>query len=301
MNEGATAVRISWQAHVVHGVVAVLFRLAPKDEEKQRRKLQARGRTGGSAPKRLKGITVTTSERHGMQVIRLAPEGGRPARTVFYCHGGAYVNGAVGLHWAFLRKLALETQAELVVPLYPLGPVDTAATTVPAVAAILAEEKATVVMGDSAGGGLALAVTQVVRDDGGSLPQHMVLIAPWLDVRNADPRQRAMERGDIMLGVDGLRAAGRLYAGDLALDDPLVSPLLGELRGLPPITVLVGTKDLLSVDARELVRRCQEADQAIELVEAPGMQHVYPILPFLPEARQARMQIAEIVRSTPAG
>lgn len=290
--------QISWQARAVHGVVGVLFRLAPKDEDKQRRKLQARGRTGGSRPKRLKRVAVTTSQRHGMEVVRLLPEGAKPARRVFYCHGGAYVNGAVGLHWTFLRRLTLETQSEFVVPLYPLAPFDTAATTVPAVAAILAEEAADVVMGDSAGGGLALAVTQLVRDNAGPVPTRMVLIAPWLDVRNADPRQRAMERGDIMLGVDGLRAAGRMYAGDLAVDDPRVSPIFGELRGLPPITVLVGTQDLLSVDAHELVRRCTEADQPIDLVEAVGMQHVYPILPFLPEARQGRAQIAEIVKST---
>lgn len=289
---------MSWQARVLAGVLRAASHFAPRNLDRVRDKLQQRGHTGGSAPGKLKGVHITTWESHGMTIVRLTPSGAAPTKTVFYCHGGSYCYEAAGLHWQFLRRLVLETQAAFEVPMYPLAPVDTAGSTVPAVTAVLAGLSPSVVMGDSAGGGLALAVLQQLRDQGAPQPDKLILIAPWLDVRTADPRQRELERGDLMLRVSMLQAAGQMYAGELPLDHPFVTPVLGDLRGLPPISLFVGTRDMLSVDAQELVRRCREVGTPLDLIEAPGMQHVYPILPFLPEATQARADIAALIRST---
>jgi acetyl esterase/lipase len=76
-----------------------------------------------------------------------------------------------------------------------------------------------------------------------------------------------------------------------------VSPLLGQLDGLAPIELFSGTHDVLNVDAHRLVDRATEAGTPIRLHEAPGMPHVYPLLPFMPEGRAARDVVVELVRS----
>jgi acetyl esterase/lipase len=188
------------------------------------------------------------------------------------------------------------------VPIYRLAPHATAANTVPAMADLVEAlmERAgpgnVAVMGDSAGGGLSLAVAQELHDRGGAQPVRIILIAPWLDASVSDPRQRELDVRDRMLGVEGLAACGRLYAGELDLRDPRVSPLFGDLRGLAPMTVFCGTEDILHPDALALVDRLREAGVDVEYHEGRGMQHDYPLLPLIPEGRAAREVIVRRVR-----
>jgi len=148
-------------------------------------------------------------------------------------------------------------------------------------------------MGDSAGGGLALAVAQALRERGHS-PARLVLIAPWLDATVSHPDQPAVARRDAMLTIDGLVEAARIYAGDVGLDDALVSPIHGEMTGLPPATIFTGTSDLLLPDSRRLLDACRAAGTPCELVEGSAMQHVYPLLP-IPEAKPALDRIYSLV------
>ena len=152
-----------------------------------------------------------------------------------------------------------------------------------------------VLMGDSAGGGLALAVGQGLRDRG-VRPRRMVLLAPWLDVATDDPASRAIADRDPMLAIPGLIEAGRAYAGPLALDDPRVSPIHGSLGGLPPITVFTGTEDLLNPDSHRLAEACAAAGVSCELIETAGQPHVYPVLPTR-EGQAARRQIISRLRA----
>jgi len=213
---------------------------------------------------------------------------------VVYLHGGSYTYEITPFHWRLVRSLALAAPAEFDVPIYPLAPRSTAASTVLAMTELLegltrevGAERVTV-MGDSAGGGMALALAQQLRDRRGQQPARVILISPWLDVTVSDPRQRDIEPRDRMIGIEGLRECGRLYAGDLDARDPRVSPLFGDLRDLPPITVFSSTDDILNADARALLARAQAAGVDLDYHEAEGMQHVYPILPLVPEGREAR-------------
>jgi monoterpene epsilon-lactone hydrolase len=98
-----------------------------------------------------------------------------------------------------------------------------------------------------------------------------------------------------MLAAAGLREAARTYACGLPLDDPRVSPLHGELAGLPPITVFTGTRDLVNPDSHRLSQLCTMAGTPCELIEMPGLPHVYPLMPT-PEARAARTRMIELLR-----
>lgn len=258
-----------------------------------------------SPPARVaKAVAIDVREAGGARVYDLSPPGGGAVdRAVLYLHGGAYTYEIESVHWQFVSYLARKVPARVTVPIYPLAPIATAERTVAAMVALLAElidgfgPGNVSVMGDSAGGGLSLAVAQQLRDTGAPQPRRIVLISPWLDVTMSDARQPAIEPRDHLLGIDGLAECGRLYAGSLDLRDPRVSPLYGDLAGLAPIDVYAGTDDLLFPDSERLVERCREAGGAITLHRAEGMQHVYPLLPLIEAGATARR---EIVRSVQA-
>ncbi|MFJ6795271.1 alpha/beta hydrolase fold domain-containing protein [Streptomyces sp. NPDC091268] len=234
-------------------------------------------------------------------VYEVSPRGAEPTARVLYLHGGGYIDELVRPHWSMVRTLVTAARARVVVPAYTLAPRGTADRTVPAAADLLSGliagggEGGTVLIGDSAGAGLALAAAQRLRDRTGAQPTRIVLISPWLDVSLSHPDQAAIEAADPMLARAGLREAGRLYAGNLALDDPRVSPLHGSFAGLAPLTVFAGGRDLLVTDSRELVRRARAAGAEVEFHEEPGQAHVYPLLP-VPEGRAARGRIVDLVR-----
>jgi acetyl esterase/lipase len=220
-----------------------------------------------------------------------------PRRTIVYVHGGAYVNPPVVQHWDLVAALATENDARVVAPLYPLAPGGTAATVVPLMvdvdAAVRAAHGPRVVWaGDSAGGGLALAAAVALRDRGRALPDHLVLLAPWLDVTMSNPGVDAAAPRVPSLAVPGLQHAGRLWAGNTHPRDPLVSPGFADLDELPPTTVVVGDRDLFAPDCRELAERAERAGVDVSLVEAADGFHVFPAVTFPPESRAARRAIS---------
>ncbi|MEU6212684.1 alpha/beta hydrolase fold domain-containing protein [Streptomyces sp. NPDC051815] len=238
-------------------------------------------------------------------VYDVCPRGVEPSAQVLYVHGGGYVDELDRPHWELVRTLVVRARARVVVPAYTLAPRGTADRTVPIATDLLSGliasggDGGTVLIGDSAGAGLALAAAQRLRDRDREQPSRIVLISPWLDVTVSHPDQAALEAADPVLARAGLREAGRLYAGTLAPDDPRVNPLHGGFAGLAPMTVFTGTRDVLTTDSRELLRRAREDGAEVEFHEAAGLPHGYPLLP-LPEGRAARARIVELVRSAGA-
>ncbi|MFD2119248.1 alpha/beta hydrolase fold domain-containing protein [Streptomyces cirratus] len=235
-------------------------------------------------------------------VYDISPRGSEAVAQVLYVHGGAYINELVRPHWSMIRTLVARARARVVVPAYILAPRGTADRNVPVAADLLSGliesggAGGTVLIGDSAGAGLALAAAQRLRDRTGAQPSRIVLISPWLDVTMSHPAQPDIERADPLLARPGLAEAGRLYAGTLAADDPRVSPLLGSFEGLAPLTVFTGTRDVLTTDSRELLRRARADGVDVEFHEEAGLPHGYPLLP-VPEGRVARDRIVDLVRA----
>jgi epsilon-lactone hydrolase len=147
-----------------------------------------------------------------------------------------------------------------------------------------------VLMGDSAGGGLAVGVAQAVAARPGPQPTHLVALAPWLDLTGDTPGTAETAPLDPWLTLTKLKLYGTWWgAGDPPED--AASPLSGDLAGLPPTLVLCGTRDLLLPQSRAFVRGARAAGTDVEYVEEPGLLHVYPLLP-VPEARRAWRQVA---------
>lgn len=222
-----------------------------------------------------------------------------PEKVIYYFHGGAYINDPLIFHWRYLVKLALKTNFTIIVPIYPKLPRNTYKEAFQAIHALYDElvekyDAPFIFMGDSAGGGLALAFAQDVKMHHKKIPQHIVLHSAWLDVRGEDPRYKKLEKLDPMLGVLGAQELGRMWANDLDLRDYKVSPLHGELRGIGQITLFVGTGELLLVDAQMLLEKVKQQEIPINYFEYPKMNHAFPVFP-IPEAKKALQTLLKII------
>ena len=235
-------------------------------------------------PPSLTGVVVSRRQEHGWVVFTVSAP--RPSgRTALYLHGGSFVYEIAKQHWSLIADLVRTTGVTITVPIYPLAPTGTAATVIPVVADLAVSLGDPVIMGDSAGGAIALAAAQMLRDRGTAL--RTILISPELDLTLSDPMLKKIEPWDPWLAIPGAAVANELWAGDLPLTDPLVSPMLGSLEGLGPVTIFCGTRDMLFADATAFVGRAKRAGVPVDFHQGPGMIHVYPLLP-IPEAAAAR-------------
>ncbi|PGH52060.1 alpha/beta hydrolase fold domain-containing protein [Streptomyces sp. Ru87] len=285
------------------GMFAAGKKLGYRDTGEVRRKVerqQTRPKPYGPPKKLDRTCDIALDFRNGWPCYRVSPSGTRPATEVLYLHGGAYIEEIGANHWHLIRQLATDGPAHVTVPLYPLAPRGTARGFVPAateLAASLTERAAgpTVFMGDSAGGGMALALAQRLRDSGRTPPDELVLISPWLDVSMENPGIAELQPGDPMLAVEPLRFAGALWADGLAPGDPMVSPVNGGTAGLPRTTVLIGTRDILLADARRFRDLASATGVTVDFHEERHGIHAYPLWPTV-EARRARRQLTGFVR-----
>lgn len=253
-------------------------------------------------PKLLQKLHISQDEVQGRQVYKITHPQKKSPKVVLYLHGGAYVNNLIKPHWDLIRALVELTGATFIIPDYPLAPQHQ----YPAVYAMLDEIYADlsqqvapydlVLMGDSAGAALVLGFAQQLVVQQKPQPSQLVLLAPWLDVSMANPAAATLEKTDPMLSIQGLRSAGLAYAGSPeATLLPQVSPLYGQLTGLAPMAIFIGTHDLLWADVQRLRELLDKARTPYRYWEYPKMTHVWMAVTFMPEAQHALREIAQLL------
>lgn len=254
-------------------------------------------------PRFSRRFSLVTEELAGFPVQVMTPRHVEPTRTVLHLHGGGYMAPTDPFHVRFLARLAEDLQARVVVPDYPLAPEHTWRDSFEPLVGLVSRwaDPGTggrlTLSGDSAGGGYALALAQAVRDLGGPQPAELLLLSPWGDLSTSTPETASYDAVDPWLFLGKVRAYAQWWAGSEAdLTRPEVSPALGDLAGLPRALMLCGTRDLLLPGCRLLARRAADTDWDLTYVEEPGLLHVYPLLPLVPEARRARRTILEFLR-----
>ena len=258
-------------------------------------------RPASYAPTRLgRDVRVALSGWAGWPVYETAPASGASRHCVVFLHGGGFINEIVPAHWRFVAHLTRAAGVRCIVPIYPVAPRGTAREIVPAVGALLRETMAiaatgkVTLIGNSAGAGMALASAQWLRDNGHRQPDELVLISPALDASVSRPAQAEIATRDPMNDIPGMREVGRLYAGELDVAHPWVSPLNGDLHGLAPMVVFAGTHDLLYPDSVALAEKARAAGVPVELHLRRGQPHNYPGMPT-PEGREAREFILRVL------
>jgi len=230
----------------------------------------------------------------------LTPRGVTITRTLFYVHGGGFVAPMHRTHVVYATRLARALGARVVMPAYPLTPEHTVHDSHGALADLAARWAADgplVLAGDSAGGGIALALAQTLRDRGGPQPSHLLLISPWVDLTTSTPETVALDAIDPWLFLGKLRTYAAWWAGSPdTLGRPEASPALADLDGLPPALMFCGTRDLLVAGCRLLADRAAGSTWDLTYVEEPDLIHVYPILPLIPERHEAWRRTLEFLR-----
>jgi len=227
----------------------------------------------------------------------------RADRTLLYLHGGGYMLGSLNTHRELVARIARSIGASALSVDYRLAPENPFPAAVDdAVAAyrwLLASGIAAdsiVIAGDSAGGGLALATLLALRDAGEPLPAACVCLSPWTDLDGTGESAQPGAVADPMIDGKALRATGQIYLGGADARTPLGSPLYGDLAGLPPLLVLVGTREVLLDDSTRLAERARAAGVEVELEVWADLIHVWPIFPDLPESHDALARIAEFAQ-----
>ena len=233
-----------------------------------------------------------------MQVFEVPAENDTKP-VVLYLHGGAYVHNFTSQHWKAMAEWAKTTGCGIVAPNYPLLPLHTAAEAHPLMLRLYRDllkgipASRVLIMGDSAGGGFTLALAQQIRHDSLDLPRRLVLISPWVDVMGGDP---SLQGRDNWLTIDVLQKYGTAWAGQMDVSDPVISPLYGDMEGLPPTDLFTGTWEVFYTDVCKTYDKMKAAGVDVRLHVAEKMGHVYPLWPS-PEGRKARHEIAKIIKT----
>lgn len=247
-------------------------------------------------PKRLrKNITVTAARELGWRIYTVSPSHTPVRGTVVYLHGGSWIHEASPTHWKWVQQIADEASVSVIMPAYPLVHEDgTAATVVPRTVELCEQSEGPVVlMGDSAGGSIAMSASLLLAQRRAPVAL-TVLISPALDLRFSNPEIDVVQPSDPWLVKKGQIELAEMWVGKYS-QDPIFNPFLGELHGLGRLVVFSGTRDILNPDTRLFVRNAKEAGADIDYYEQPGHIHVYPLLPT-PEGRQARRTMIEAIK-----
>lgn len=202
--------------------------------------------------------------------------------TILYLHGGAYVGELQPEHWEFIGKIVTDTGATVIVPDYPLAPKYTYKDVFNMIEPLYKEivDKVgtdnIVVMGDSAGGGIGLALVEKITEDSNyNIPSKTILISPWLDVRMTNPEIDKVQENDKELNRETLRLAGLSYAGIDGIDNKLVNPIDGDISKLKNITIFTGTYDILNPDVHKLMKKNANSEDNIKVKEYESAGHIW--------------------------
>ncbi len=249
-------------------------------------------------PKSIVTSHIESCEVSGMKVFSMSPKTPKSRQRVLYLHGGGYIHQPSVFHWRFLSKLVRETGMEFIVPIYPKAPEHTYIEAYEAVQdlykQLVQESENIIIMGDSAGGGLTLGLVQWIKKASLPLPKAQIVISPWLDITLSNPEIEKFEAVEPMLKTDNLKVIGKIWSGDAAPDHYKVSPMFGDLTGLPKLYLFAGTREIILPDARKYAELLDKARADYEYYEYTMQNHVFPLYP-IKEGIEARKQIKDIL------
>jgi monoterpene epsilon-lactone hydrolase len=201
---------------------------------------------------------------------------------ILYLHGGGYVIGSAESSVPLASELARRTSAKVIALDYRLAPenpfpaaVDDAKAAYQGLLSQGIAPGRIALAGESAGGGLAVATALALRDAQVPLPASILAMSPWADLTLSGSTLVAKQPVDATLTGDGMRRSARDYVGSADATDPYLSPIFGDLHGLPPVLIQSGSHEILLSDALRLASRAADDDVRVTLDVVPGVPHVF--------------------------
>ena len=241
----------------------------------------------------------------GVGAVEVAVDGNDSANVILYFHGGVYVIGSASASAPLAADLARRTSAKVVSVNYRLAPehpypaaFNDAKGAYEGLLAQGIDPSNIAVSGESAGGGLAVALLLALRDADLPMPSSAFLMSPYADLTLSGSTIVDKQEFDPLLTGEALRRRVPDYVGAADPSDPYISPVFGDLRGLPPMLIQVGSHEILLGDAIRLAGRAAEADVATTLEVTPGVPHVFQAYAaLLDEGDAALNRAAEFLKT----
>lgn len=233
-----------------------------------------------------------------------SPATAESSKVLLYLHGGGYSRGSLRSHGPLAAHLGQVLVRKVFFPEYRLAPEypfpaafeDTMSAWRWLISVAGVAPSAVIVAGDSAGGGLALALMHALRDAGEQLPAAGVLISPYLDHTGSGPSMIERANDDPSFTAEYLHEISGMYLNGADPRNPIASPLFASQAGLPPLLIQVGGAEVLLSDSERLAATAEAAGVQVTLDVAEGLPHVYQVALHAPETAKAIRQIAEFAR-----
>lgn len=241
------------------------------------------------------GVEASPVDMGGVPGLLVAPERVRDDRTMLYIHGGGYFSGGPAGYVGIAGHYATLLGARVYLPDYRLAPehlFPAPLTDVVAAYRWLVEQRGgardLVIAGDSAGGAMTVSLMVKARNTGLPLPAGGVAISPWANLEMTGASYTTRDGIDPLCTREALLLMARAALGETLPNDPDVSPVFADVRGLPPVMVQIGEREVMLSDAIRLATHLAENRVHTSLEVWPGMFHIWPMFAdILPEARQA--------------
>ena len=252
-----------------------------------------------------RGVLNKPMTVEGLHAEWLIPPNADQSQVVLYLHGGGFSIGSCTTHRTMVSYIAAATRVPALLLDYRLAPEHIFPAALDDSLAgyhwlLKNEAKPVIIMGDSAGGGLVLSLMLKLRESAEPLPRSAVVISPFTDLTASGESAKTHIKIDPMNKPEDI-ALPLHYVGKNDPAMPLLSPLFGDLRGLPPLLIQVGSDEILLSDSTRLAEKARAAGVDVQLEVWQGMWHVWHIFaPLLPEANRAIQHIAEFVKRTSA-
>ena len=249
------------------------------------------------------GVEIRTQIIEGMKSEWLIPSGADTQKLILYVHGGGYVSGSCSDHRGFVSKFAKNTRVTNLVYEYSLAPehpfpaaVNDSVRIYQWLLSFGLKPENILFAGESAGGGLCLALLLALKEKQIAMPAAAVAISPWTDLSCSSESYRTKNKVS-PAPLDSWLVFRTHYAGNNPIDYPLISPLFGDLQGLPPLLINSGEDDELFEDGQKFSVIAKAAGVEVTFRNGPGMVHCYPLMsPMFPEATKAMNDIVDFVQ-----
>ncbi len=280
----------SWQSHVLVFILKLRVKRKLKDVvdiDQARKELVTIKFT---IPK---GVQVKPGALGGVAGEWVQADRNVVAQTLLYLHGGGYFVCSPQTHRPITTAFA-KRGFRVFAPDYRLAPehpfpaaVEDAVAAYRGLIATGVPAETITIAGDSAGGGLALALLLSLRDAGDALPAAAMLFSPWTDLAATGASLVSNDARDAMFHGDGIRRSTDVYLNGADPRTPLASPLYADLHGLPPLMIHAGSYEVLLDDSTRLAERARQAGTPVQLRLWPVVPHVWQLFPWIPEATES--------------
>jgi monoterpene epsilon-lactone hydrolase len=252
----------------------------------------------------VEGTRIEPVDVDGVPAAWINPPEADAERAVLYLHGGNYMLGSLASHRDLVARLAMATGMHSLFIEYRRAPehafpaaLDDALTAYRWLLARGTRPEHLVLAGDSAGGGLILALLQVLRERNIPMPAGAALLSPWTDLAGTVESRTTREAADPTFTGTAINALASFYAGAEDLHHPLISPIYADLNGFPPLHIDVGQDEVFLDDSLLVAEHARAAQVPVELTVWEGMWHVFQLFAsVLPEGHQSLEQIGTFFR-----